>query len=659
MSVRLRRLQAEYERLRLLFKDHPRIRIVETAGDPPDRYTIEYHLKGLVQEKDSIQVREVHRAKITLGPNFPKEMPQCVMLTSVFHPNIDHLAICTEDIGSAGQTVDQLIVFIGEMITYQAYNIQSPRNGEAAQWAREHASEFPLERVNLTPAVMLEGEANLALTAETAKPTRALECCDNCGASSAATPLRRCSSGHLACPECALECANCRKLLCVSCQLLTCSACRRVVCSDCVFTCPGCGNAFCLEHVGRCAVCNRYECAGCASKCASNAKPPEPPPVEVQPMPTQADMPTEPPLDYLRSMPVQANLTSESTPVEMPSMLTQADMPAEPPLDYLRSMPEQVNLTSEPTPVEMPSMRASADMPTEHPLDTLRSIPEQVNLTSEPTPVELPSMRAQADMPTEPPLDYLRSMPEQVNLTSEPTPVEMLSMLMQADMPAEPPLDYLRSMPEQVNLTSEHAPVEMPSMRAPASLSPLPLQVDLSAAAPRAIQTQADLAATPRPLSVQIHSGKGSDTAAGAELDSEARAHVPIRLTVDEIASVPESAIARAPRHVHIEPMYSSQPSGKAITAFVFGILGMPILGILLGWFAILFAILAKKDFRTNPALFGRSLATTALMLGIFDILLWALVIAVYVATALRHVVPESHSQTPMSLSFILMRFCF
>lgn len=51
MSVRLRRLQAEYERLRLLFEDHPRIRIVETAGDPPDRYTIEYRIKGLVQEK--------------------------------------------------------------------------------------------------------------------------------------------------------------------------------------------------------------------------------------------------------------------------------------------------------------------------------------------------------------------------------------------------------------------------------------------------------------------------------------------------------------------------------------------------------------------------------------------------------------------------------
>src|ERR1017187_4080513 len=136
MSVRLRRLQAEHEKLKRLFEGHDRISIVETAGDPPDRYTLEYRIKGLVQENNEIHVREVHRARIILGPNFPKEMPQCVMLTSVFHPNIDHLAICTEDIGSAGQTVDQLITFIGEMISYQAYNVQSPRNGEAAQWAR-------------------------------------------------------------------------------------------------------------------------------------------------------------------------------------------------------------------------------------------------------------------------------------------------------------------------------------------------------------------------------------------------------------------------------------------------------------------------------------------------------------------------------------------
>ncbi|MGD0859060.1 MAG: DUF4190 domain-containing protein [Terracidiphilus sp.] len=505
MSVRLRRLQAEYERLRLLFEGHPRIQIVETAGDPPDRYTIEYRLKGLVQEKDGIQVREVHRAKIMLGPNFPKEMPQCVMLTSVFHPNIDHLAICTEDIGAAGQTVDQLITFIGEMITYQAYNIQSPRNGEAAQWAREHAAEFPLERVNLTPAVLLEGGLAAPLAA---KPAPASERCANCGAGGDLVLLRRCSGGHLACPECVLECANCRKLLCVSCELSTCSTCRRVVCGDCVLACPGCGRAFCMEHIGRCAVCGRYECAACAGRCASATGHTETPPVEPLPEPTLVDPP-------------------------------------------------------EPPPVELPSELA---------------------------PVELP----------------------------------------------EPP------------------PVEPPSEPAPVDLPPEPIQVDLAPVSPVVTLGKADDAACSESPLADTPTGDASPAASGADQDGEQPMHS-ILLTADEVASVPDSAIAHPPRYLRIEPELSKRPSGKAIVALVFAVVGTPLLGILLGWFAILFAALAKREFRTNPALTGRSLATTALVLGIFDIVLWAMLIAVYWRTQQHHAPPPLPSRSPNVLSLFIM----
>jgi len=127
------------------------------------------------------------------------------MLTPVFHPNIDHLAICTEDIGAAGQTIDQLIVFIGEMICYQAYNVQSPRNGEAAKWAREHAAEFPLENTDLTPAALMKDEPLAEMAARRAQQ---VEHCDNCGAKGAVAELRRCVGGHMACSECGLSCAK-------------------------------------------------------------------------------------------------------------------------------------------------------------------------------------------------------------------------------------------------------------------------------------------------------------------------------------------------------------------------------------------------------------------------------------------------------------------
>ncbi len=72
------------------------------------------------------------------------------MLTPVFHPNIDPQKICIGDHWSAGQKLTQLIVRVGEMISYQSYNVKSPLNGAAAAWAEDHLDRLPLEAVDLT-----------------------------------------------------------------------------------------------------------------------------------------------------------------------------------------------------------------------------------------------------------------------------------------------------------------------------------------------------------------------------------------------------------------------------------------------------------------------------------------------------------------------------
>jgi len=162
--------------------------------------------------------------------------------------------------------VDQLMVFIGEMICYQAYNVQSPRNGEAAKWAREHAAEFPLESVDLTPAALMQDEPLAALAARRAEQAQS---CQNCGASGTRVALQRCASDHMACPDCAIACANCRRPACVLCDMATCPVCRHAVCADCRLACAGCGHVFCLEHIGLCPACKRYECAQCAASCAA------------------------------------------------------------------------------------------------------------------------------------------------------------------------------------------------------------------------------------------------------------------------------------------------------------------------------------------------------------------------------------------------------
>jgi ubiquitin-protein ligase len=262
MSVRIRRLFAEHERLKVVFANHERIRIVEAVGRPPDRYVVEYHVKGLVEERDEIRERDVHRAEITLGADYPREMPRCVMLTPVFHPNIDHLAICTEDIGSAGQTLDETIIFIAEMISYQAYNLQSPRNGDAARWTQENLDRLPLENVNLIPPVLLAGgaepgiawaaaaawwEARNASSAPVEAPDEpAAPPCANCGRSDPQAEVAACAQGHAACQDCRLTCANCGTSLCLRCPVERCAVCRELFCTDCVLDEP----AHCLACAG-------------------------------------------------------------------------------------------------------------------------------------------------------------------------------------------------------------------------------------------------------------------------------------------------------------------------------------------------------------------------------------------------------------------------
>jgi ubiquitin-protein ligase len=252
VSIRLRRLQAEYERLTSLFSDHERIRIAEAIGDPPDRYVIEYRVKGLVEENGEIKSRETHRAQITLGHNYPRERPRCVMLTPVFHPNIDHLAICTEDIGAAGQTLDQTIVFIGAMLAYQAYNLQSPRNGDAARWTDEHRDRLPLEGTDLMPRTLLHG----AQIAAGPAPER----CANCGRSGHEADLRFCSTRHRVCGSCRLTCSNCQQLLCPLCATRRCEQCEQPFCADCLVECAGCHQVVCLTHVRPCKACHEPNC---------------------------------------------------------------------------------------------------------------------------------------------------------------------------------------------------------------------------------------------------------------------------------------------------------------------------------------------------------------------------------------------------------------
>jgi ubiquitin-protein ligase len=130
--------------------DH--IRLVSTEGDPPHRYILDYHIKGL-EPGTGNQPRErtSHRMQVDLPADYPRLAPHCRMLTPVFHPNIDDSSVCVGDHWTAGERLIDLVVRVGEMLAYQAYNIKSPLNGVAAMWADLNRQNLPTDARDLRP----------------------------------------------------------------------------------------------------------------------------------------------------------------------------------------------------------------------------------------------------------------------------------------------------------------------------------------------------------------------------------------------------------------------------------------------------------------------------------------------------------------------------
>jgi ubiquitin-protein ligase len=144
--LRVRRLLADADAVRAAFAEHPIVRLVSAEGDPPDTYAFEFKLAGLERDaKGKIVTRHTHRAEVKLGADYPRLPPVCRMLTPSFHPNIDASHICIGDHWTAGERLIDLIARIGEMLAYQAYNIRSPLDGEAAMWADLNAAKLPTD----------------------------------------------------------------------------------------------------------------------------------------------------------------------------------------------------------------------------------------------------------------------------------------------------------------------------------------------------------------------------------------------------------------------------------------------------------------------------------------------------------------------------------
>ena len=148
VGLRERRLGADALEMSRFENEAGLIVLLGREGDPPERYTLEYRVKSLVVQDGDVVPRGRHRVEIFLTLAYPRQSPQCRMLTPVFHPNIAPHAICIGDHWTAGESLAALCVRIAEMLCFQSYNVKSPLNGEAAQWVEQNVGRLPLERTD-------------------------------------------------------------------------------------------------------------------------------------------------------------------------------------------------------------------------------------------------------------------------------------------------------------------------------------------------------------------------------------------------------------------------------------------------------------------------------------------------------------------------------
>ncbi len=125
-----------------------------TGDGPPQQYLAHFECKLLVQEPDG-SIAE--RVGFDVGIRFPDDYLAAInpiqIVTwlgpwEVFHPHVRPPLFCLGRLGS-GTSLTDILYQVFEIVTYQNWAPHDALCLEAAQWARNNASRFPLERRSL------------------------------------------------------------------------------------------------------------------------------------------------------------------------------------------------------------------------------------------------------------------------------------------------------------------------------------------------------------------------------------------------------------------------------------------------------------------------------------------------------------------------------
>jgi hypothetical protein len=159
MSPRLRRLRSDQKAMEQLRAESQILDYTAPGpmfGGPPESYGVRFRGLGLWSPDGSqeVLIRDEHEVLIRLGASYPRMMPELIWKTPIFHPNISaNGVVCLGGYSThwvPSLQLDELCTMLWDMIRYENFDVDSPYNRAAAQWAKEQSVyDLPIDRRTL------------------------------------------------------------------------------------------------------------------------------------------------------------------------------------------------------------------------------------------------------------------------------------------------------------------------------------------------------------------------------------------------------------------------------------------------------------------------------------------------------------------------------
>ncbi|MDJ0621968.1 MAG: ubiquitin-conjugating enzyme E2 [Desulfocapsaceae bacterium] len=150
MPANEERLIEDHQKVIQTIRKYTNIFLVNTSGDPPDEYDIEYKVRGYALTTDGkVVTRKHHRIKIKIPFGYPHFPPTIKPLSPIFHPEVDDYVMPIANYWEENKSLPDLIIHIGNMLCGAVYKTDSAFNEKAAEYYQKHRKELPLDSLQL------------------------------------------------------------------------------------------------------------------------------------------------------------------------------------------------------------------------------------------------------------------------------------------------------------------------------------------------------------------------------------------------------------------------------------------------------------------------------------------------------------------------------